>query len=93
MMTMSIAPRLSDWLEQPESKARLAALSTATPLPAMVMVALDVGLMVARWLLETELNRRAQAPSAWPTCPHCGSRLHSKGFQRRQMQTLIGAIA
>jgi hypothetical protein len=90
---MSIAPRLSDWLEQPESQARLAALSTATPLPAMVMVALQVGLMVARWLLESELNRRAQAPSEWPNCPHCGSRLHSKGFQRRQMQTLIGAIA
>jgi len=92
-MTMSIAPRLSDWLDQPESKDRLAALSTATPLPAMVMVALQVGLMVARWLLETELTRRAQAPQDWPNCPHCGSRLHSKGFQRRQMQTLVGAIA
>jgi formate dehydrogenase maturation protein FdhE len=90
---MSIAPRLSDWLEQPDSQSRLAALSAATTLPAMVMVALQVGLMVARWLLETELKRRAQAPSEWPTCPHCGSRLHSKGFQRRQMQTLVGAIA
>lgn len=90
---MSIAPRLSDWLEQPESKDRLAALSAAMTLPGMVMVALQVGLMVARWLLETELTRRAQAPSDWPTCPHCGSRLHSKGFQRRQMQTLVGAIA
>ncbi|PZU96830.1 MAG: hypothetical protein DCF32_21385 [Leptolyngbya sp.] len=58
----------------------------------MVMVALDVGLMVARWLLETELEHRAQAPQTWPTCPHCGRRLHSKGFQRRQMQTLVGAI-
>jgi hypothetical protein len=92
-MIMSIAPRLTDWLEHPDSQARLAALSAATTLPAMVMVALQVGLMVARWLLETELNRRAQAPSDWPTCPHCGSRLHSKGFQRRQMQTLVGAIA
>jgi hypothetical protein len=92
-MIMSIAPKLSDWLEQPESQSRLAALSAATPLPAMVMVALHVGLMVARWLLETELNRRAEAPQTWPNCPHCGSRLHSKGFQSRQMQTLVGAIA
>jgi hypothetical protein len=92
-MIMSIAPQLSDWLEQPDSQSRLASLSAATPLPAMVMVALQVGLMVARWLLETELTRRAQAPSEWPNCPHCGSRLHSKGFQRRQMQTLVGAIA
>jgi hypothetical protein len=90
---MSIAPRLAEWLEHPDSHSRLAALSAAITLPAMVMVALQVGLMVARWLLETELNRRAQAPSDWPTCPHCGSRLHSKGFQRRQMQTLVGAIA
>jgi len=90
---MSIAPRLNDWLEQPDSQSRLAALSAATTLPAMVMVALQVGLMVACWLLETELNHRAQAPQAWPHCPHCGRRLHSKGFQRRQMQTLVGAIA
>jgi hypothetical protein len=92
-MIMSIAPRLADWLEHPDCQARLSALSTATPLPAMVMVALQVGLMVARWLLETELTRRAQAPQEWPNCPHCGSRLHSKGFQRRQIQTLVGAIA
>ncbi len=59
----------------------------------MVMVALQVGLMVARWLLESALKRRAQAPEAWPNCPHCGSRLHSKGLQRRQMQTSVGAIA
>ena len=32
------------------------------PLTGMVLVALQVGLMVARWLLETELTRRAQAP-------------------------------
>lgn len=88
-----MAPRLSDWLEQPDSEARLATLSTATPLPAMVTVALQVALMVARWLLETELNRRAQVPQEWPNCPHCGSQLHSKGFQLRQMQTLVGAIA
>lgn len=91
-MIMSIAPQLRDWLEEPNSQARLSALSTAMTLPAMVMVALQVGLMVARWLLETELTRRAQAPQTWPTCPHCGSQLHSKGVQRRQMQTLVGAI-
>lgn len=90
---MSIAPRLADWLEQPDCQTRLSALSAAMTLPAMVKVALQVGLMVARWLLETELKCRAQAPQAWPNCPHCGSRLHSKGFQQRQMQTLVGAIA
>ena len=90
---MSIAPQLKDWLEPPECQARLSTLSTATTLPALVMAALQIGLMVARWLLEWELERRAQAPQEWPSCPHCGSRLHSKGFQGRQMQTLVGAIA
>jgi hypothetical protein len=89
---MSIAPRLSEWLEQPERQAHLAALTAATTLPEMVLVALQVGLMVARWVLETELTGRAQAPQEWPNCPHCGSRLHSKGFQSRQMQTLVGSI-
>jgi hypothetical protein len=89
---MSIAPSLSDWLEQPEQQARLSALSTATTLPEMVMVALQLGLMVACWGLETELTRRAQAPQAWMSCLHCGSRLHSKGFQSRQMQTLVGRL-
>lgn len=90
---MSIALQLKDWLEHPDSQACLAELSTATTLPALVITALHIGLMVACWLLETELTRRAQAPQAWPNCPHCGSRLHSKGYQRRQIQTLVGAIA
>jgi hypothetical protein len=92
-MIMSIAPNLTDWLERPDRQARLSALSAATTLPELVMVALQVGLMVARWLLETELMRRAQRPQDWGQCPHCGSRLHSKGFQHRQMQTLVGGIA
>jgi hypothetical protein len=92
-MIMSIAPNLTDWLERAESQTRLAALSAAMTLPEMVMVALQVGLMVARWLLETELMRRAQRPQDWGPCPHCGRRLQSKGFQQRQMQTLVGGIA
>jgi len=92
-MIMSIAPQLTDWLEDPDRQGHLSTVSTATTLPALVMAALHIGLMVARWLLEWELERRAQAPQEWPSCPHCGSRLHSKGFQGRQMQTLVGPIA
>lgn len=90
---MSIAPQLSAWLEQPEQQAELSTLSSATTLAEMVLIALQLGLMVARWLLEKDLTRRAQAPQAWEHCPHCGHRLHSKGFQRRQMQTLVGTVA
>lgn len=90
---MSIAHRLGEKLEQPDVQARLLPLTTVQSLAGMVLVALEVGLMIARWVLENELARRAEAPQVWPHCPHCGSRLHSKGFQSRQMETLVGAIA
>ncbi|MBU6230998.1 MAG: hypothetical protein KGQ93_15160 [Cyanobacteria bacterium REEB459] len=90
---MSIAHRLSEKLEQPDVQARLLPLTTAQSLAGMVLVALEIGLMMARWVLENELARRAEAPQVWPHCPHCGSRLQSKGFQSRQMETLVGAIA
>lgn len=90
---MSIAYRLSEKLEQPDVQARLLPLTTVQSLAGMVLLALQVGLMMARWVLENELARRAEAPQLWPHCPHCGSRLHSKGFQLRQMETLVGAIA
>lgn len=90
---MSIAHQLSEKLEQPELQGRFLSLSTAPTLAGMVLVALEVGLMIARWVLENELARRAAAPQVWPHCPHCGSRLQSKGFQSRQMETLVGAIA
>ena len=75
-MIMSTAPRWSEGLEQPDSRSRLTALSIVANLPAMMTVTLDVGLGVARWLLETELNRFAPAPQMWPNCPHCGNHLH-----------------
>ena len=90
---MSIAHRLSEKLEQPDVQARLLPLTTVQSLAGMVLLALQVGLMMARWVLENELARRAEAPQVWPHCPHCGSRLHSKGFQLRQMETLVGTIA
>lgn len=92
LLVMSIPSHLSDWLEEPNQQAQLSALSTATTLPEMVLVALQLGLALARWLLECDLTRRAQTPQAWGNCPHCGRRLQSKGFQPRQQQTLVGLI-
>ena len=92
LLTMSIAPQLSEWLEHPAQQAQLSALSAATTLPEMVLLALQLGLGLARWLLERDLTRRGEAAQSWGTCPHCGHRLHSKGFQRRQLQTLVGPI-
>ena len=52
----------------------------------------EIALWVARVLVEQELERRAQVPTPWPTCPHCGRRLRSKGFRTRQLTTWLGPI-
>ena len=64
-------------------------LKAASSLSALVWVAFQMGLWVARCLVEQELEHRAQAPTEWPACPHCGRPLHSKGFQPRQILTEI----
>lgn len=89
---MSLSSTLSQWLERSECQEQLTALQTASRLPEMVYVALRLGLMLARWLLESELSTRASKSETWPLCATCGHRLRSKGWQPRQMQTLVGTI-
>ena len=90
---MSLSSTVSQWLERSECQEQFKALQSANRLPHMVYAALQLGLMLARWLLESELSARASAPATWPLCPNCGHRLQSKGWQPRQMQTLVGPIA
>jgi hypothetical protein len=85
--TKAVWPDSPDWSEQTE------ALKAADRLPQMVVIALNLGLLLARWLLEGELERRAKEKSPWHDCVSCGKRLHSKGWEARQMQTLVGKIA
>ena len=85
--THALWPDSSEWTEQTE------ALKAASRLPEMVLIALNLGLMLARWLLEGELERRAKEKSPWPNCVSCGKRLHSKGWEVRQIQTLVGNVA
>jgi hypothetical protein len=89
---MSLSSTLSQWLERPECQEQFIALQSASSLPKMVYAALQIGFMLARWLLESELSARASSPETWPLCPTCGHRLQSKGWQPRQMQTLVGLI-
>lgn len=58
----------------------------------MVWTAWLFGLAIANRLLSQELVRRASAPTHWPNCPNCHSRLRSKGMGRRQIQTLVGLV-
>jgi hypothetical protein len=89
---MIIASLAELCLGQPEWAEGYAALQNAKSLSAMVWNALQMGLIVARLLLEQTLAERAQEPVTWGDCAHCGTRLHSKGWQPRTMQTLVGKI-
>ncbi|MEO1148940.1 MAG: hypothetical protein AAFY26_25540 [Cyanobacteria bacterium J06638_22] len=90
---MSLSSTLGQWLEHSKCQEQYMALQSAGSLPSMVYAALQLGLMLARWLLESELSARASRPAPWPLCPTCGHRFQSKGWQPRQMQTLVGTIA
>lgn len=79
-------------IDQPEWTQRCADLETAQSLSAMVWIALQMGLLVARLLVESKLSDRAQNPVSWGDCPSCGHRLQSKGWQPRQIETLVGKI-
>ena len=81
-----ICPLDGEWLEQCQS------LRDAASLPAMVWVALQMGLWLARSVLEAELKRRSNLPLEWPKCQECGRKMQSKGWRTRQINTLVGNI-
>jgi hypothetical protein len=80
------------WPENPEWQQRCEQLQGADSLTAMVWIALQMGLLMARMVLEQELNQRSAVATAWPDCPDCGKRLRSKGYRARQMNTIVGEI-
>ena len=67
-------------------------LQKSQTLATLVIAAWQMGLHIARILVEQQLNERAQQPTSWDACPVCGHRLHSKGFASRQMLTLVGRV-
>lgn len=76
----------------PEWSEQWTVFEQAESLAGKVCAALQLGLLFARIVLETDLTQRAQEPQAWPVCSQCGHRLRSKGFRPRQMMTLIGVV-
>jgi hypothetical protein len=78
--------------EQPEWQQHCEQLRAASSLSAIVWTALQMGLLLARLIVEQELTWRAHQPMTWGSCLTCGSRLHSKGWQSRQLQTGVGKI-
>ena len=78
--------------QSPEWSEHWAVFDQAERLAGKVCAALQLGLLFARIVLETDLRQRAAVSHPWPECPQCGHRLRSKGFRPRQMMTLIGVV-
>ena len=79
-------------LEQPEWKQYCEQMAAAQQLSGIVWIALQMGLFIARQLVEQELGRRAAQPTVWGDCSKCGTRLHSKGWQARSLETVVGKV-
>ena len=58
----------------------------------LILAAWQLALRLAVWFTEETLRKRAQQPTDWSNCPRCEQKLHSKGFAKRQLTTLIGVI-
>lgn len=86
-------PPIEQWWPEDEAWQQWCAeLNSSTSLSAMVWVAWQMGLWVARGLVEAQLQTRAEQPTQWPSCTHCGRRLHSNGLEPRQLVTLVGRV-
>jgi len=67
-------------------------IEKAPTLARLVLAAWALARFLAVGVVEAVLTERAQAPTTWPLCPHCGARLESKGFVARQITTLLGPV-
>jgi hypothetical protein len=79
-------------LRNPEWQQLCKHLESTVTLTALVLAAWQMGLWIAKVMVEQQLAERAQLPTQWTDCSVCGAHLHSKGFVKRKMLTLVGLV-
>ncbi|PSB24395.1 ISKra4 family transposase [Stenomitos frigidus] len=67
-------------------------LQSSVSRASLVLTAWQIGLWVAKTLVEHHLNQQAQRPERWECCAACGKQLESKGFVSRRILTLAGWV-
>ena len=77
---------------EPSLQELVDAIENTSTLTLLILSALRLARALAVRIVEEVLIERAQRPTQWPDCPKCGKRLHSKGFVRRQITSVIGVI-
>jgi hypothetical protein len=76
-----------------EGTKYITALQESETLCQMVWATLLLLHYLGKCILEEELARRNQMCKPSSPCPHCGSRLESKGLVARTITTLVGVIS
>ena len=89
MILSSIEPSPQD---HPEWSSHWEHVEQAPSFSCLIWHGLQLGLLFARIVVESQLHHRAQRPTQWPNCPVCGRRCRSKGKASRTLQTVIGSI-
>ena len=71
-------------------QSELGRVEQAQTLTALLLAAWSLARVVVINVVESVLHERAQRPTSWPPCPVCGQRLHSQGFAKREVTSLLG---
>ncbi len=67
-------------------------VENAPTLSLMLLAAWHLAYALVVQLVESELRERARQKTVWENCPRCGRQLESKGFEARQITSLLGVI-
>lgn len=76
----------------PSWEALIEDIENAISLSQMLIAAWHLVRVLVVQIVEEELHTRAQQKPVWEACPSCGRRLQSKGFEARQLKSLLGVI-
>jgi hypothetical protein len=76
----------------PSWQAMIEEVEKATTLSLILTAAWHLAYALVVHLVESELTKRARQKTVWENCPRCGRRLQSKGFEPRQITSLLGII-
>lgn len=76
--------------DEPEWQQLCKRFQNSSTLTALVLTAWQMGRWFAKAIVEQQLQSRASVPTQWQPCPVCHTLLHSKGFAKRRILTLVG---
>lgn len=85
-LTKSDAPEKLEW------QLLFEKLQASDTLAKIVLTAWQMGLWLAKILVEQQLAEPGHQSVNFGNCAKCGSRLQSKGFVSRRMLTLVGWV-